>query len=138
MAARGQGTMTDDGREVVETFLSRANDGLQVVMRLSGGFLAPRFCRANGSMVAATDWPALNQPGPSKAQLGSHPSISFSYLKLKLVEQPLTYFIAPWPNSLFFSLCNMAGLVGYASSDEDDDTSPHAPSPKVYFMSNLV
>ncbi|EFZ00299.1 HCNGP-like protein [Metarhizium robertsii ARSEF 23] len=32
----------------------------------------------------------------------------------------------------------MAGLVGYASSDEDDDTSPHAPSPKVYFMSNLV
>ncbi|KFG87752.1 hypothetical protein MANI_112613 [Metarhizium anisopliae] len=32
----------------------------------------------------------------------------------------------------------MAGLVGYASSDEDDDTCPHAPSPKVYFMSNLV
>ncbi|KAF5125645.1 Meiotically up-regulated protein [Metarhizium anisopliae] len=32
----------------------------------------------------------------------------------------------------------MAGLVGYASSDEDDDTSPHAPSPKVYFMSYLV
>lgn len=89
-------------------------------------------------MVAATDWPALNQPGTSKTQLGSHPSISFSYLKLKLVEQPLTYFIASWPNSLFLSLCNMAGLVGYASSDEDDDTSPHAPSPKVYFMSNLV
>ncbi|KAG8421342.1 hypothetical protein J3458_003229 [Metarhizium acridum] len=32
----------------------------------------------------------------------------------------------------------MAGLVGYASSDEDDDISQHAPSPKVYCMSNLV